>query len=177
MKTRARLDGDHWVLNGSKRGSPNAGVSTWYTVFASTEPAKGANGVSAFVVHAEDPGFEVGPKERKLGIKGSPTCEIYFSDCAIPVDRGDRRAGYRGSRPRCRTFDHTRPTIGRPGGGIAQGALDASLAYVKERKQFGRAISDFQGIQFMLADMARRWRRPGRWSYVAAAKADAARRT
>ena len=171
MKTRARLDGDHWVLNGSKAWITNAGVSTWYTVFAATDPSQGANGVSAFVVNADDPGFEVGPKERKLGIKGSPTCEIYFSDCAIPADRiiGEPGTGFKTAM---RTFDHTRPTIGAQAVGIAQGALDATVAYVKDRRQFGRSISEFQGVQFMLADMAMKVEAARQMVYVAAAKVE-----
>jgi alkylation response protein AidB-like acyl-CoA dehydrogenase len=171
MKTRARLAGDHWVLNGAKTWITNAGVSTWYTVFAATEPEQGANGVSAFVVHADDPGFEVGHKERKLGIKGSPTCEIYFTDCAIPADRiiGEPGTGFKTAM---RTFDHTRPTIGAQAVGIAQGALDAALAYVKERRQFRRAIADFQGVQFMLADMAMKVAAARQLVYLAAAKVE-----
>ena len=87
MKTRARLEGDTWVLNGTKAWITNAGVSEWYTVMAVTDPEKKANGISAFAVHRDDPGFAVGPKERKMGIKGSPTCELYFTDCTIPADR------------------------------------------------------------------------------------------
>ena len=154
MRTRAVRDGDTWVLNGTKAWITNAGESTWYTVMAVTDPnaEKKANGISAFVVHKDDPGFTVGPKERKLGIKGSPTCEIYFENCAIPADRiiGDPGTGLKTA---LRTLDHTRPTIGAQAVGIAQGALDATLAYVKERKQFGQRIADFQGVQFMLADM------------------------
>jgi alkylation response protein AidB-like acyl-CoA dehydrogenase len=171
MKTRARLDGDHWVLNGGKAWITNAGVSTWYTVFAVTEPDKGANGVSAFVVHKDDPGFEVGPKERKLGIKGSPTCEIYFTNCSIPADRiiGEPGTGFKTAM---RTFDHTRPTIGAQAVGVAQGALDASVAYIKERRQFGRSISDFQGVQFMIADMAMKVEAARNMVYLAAAKVE-----
>jgi alkylation response protein AidB-like acyl-CoA dehydrogenase len=171
MKTRARLDGDRWVLNGAKAWITNAGVSTWYTVFAVTEPAKGANGVSAFVVHADDPGFEVGHKERKLGIKGSPTCEIYFTDCAIPAERiiGEPGTGFKTAM---RTFDHTRPTIGAQAVGIAQGALDAALAYVTQRRQFGRVVADFQGVQFMLADMAMKIEAARQMVYLAAAKVE-----
>ena len=87
MKTRARLEGDSWVLNGTKAWITNSGVSEWYTVMAVTDPAKGANGISAFMVHKDDPGFTVGPLEKKLGIKGSPTAELYFEDCTIPLDR------------------------------------------------------------------------------------------
>ncbi len=154
MRARARLDGDHWVLNGTKCWITNAGESTWYTVMVVTDPdaEKKANGISAFVVHKDDPGFSVGPKEKKLGIKGSPTREIYFENCTIPADRIIGEPGT-GLKTALRTLDHTRPTIGAQALGIAQGALDAAIAYVKERKQFGKAIAEFQGVQFMLADM------------------------
>jgi len=154
MRTRARLDGDHWVLNGTKCWITNAGESSWYTVMAVTDPdaEKKANGISAFVVHKDDPGFSVGPKEKKLGIKGSPTREIYFENCTIPADRIIGEPGT-GLKTALRTLDHTRPTIGAQALGIAQGALDAAVAYVKDRKQFGKSIAEFQGVQFMLADM------------------------
>ncbi|GAA4616633.1 acyl-CoA dehydrogenase family protein [Saccharopolyspora hordei] len=171
MKTRARLDGDHWVLNGSKCWITNGGESTWYTVMAVTDPDKRANGISAFVVHADDPGFVVGPKEKKLGIKGSPTAELYFEDCTIPADRiiGEPGTGFKTA---LRTLDHTRPTIGAQAVGIAQGALDAAVDYVKERKQFGKAIADFQGVQFMLADMAMKIEAARNLVYLAAARAE-----
>ncbi|MFC0439085.1 acyl-CoA dehydrogenase [Kutzneria buriramensis] len=173
MKTRARQDGDQWVLNGTKCWITNAGESTWYTVMAVTDPnaAKPSNGISAFVVHKDDPGFSVGAKERKLGIKGSPTREIYFEDCAIPGDRIIGEPGT-GLKTALRTLDHTRPTIGAQAVGIAQGALEAAIAYVKERKQFGQAIADFQGVQFMLADMAMKIEAARHMVYVAAAKAE-----
>ena len=173
MRTRARLDGDNWVLNGTKAWITNAGESTWYTVMAVTDPdaAKPANGISAFVVHADDPGFEVGPKERKLGIKGSPTREIYFTDCTIPADRIIGEPGT-GLKTALRTLDHTRPTIGAQAVGIAQGALDQAVAYVKERKQFGKNIAEFQGVQFMLADMAMKVEAARHMVYVSAAKAE-----
>jgi alkylation response protein AidB-like acyl-CoA dehydrogenase len=171
MRTRAVRDGDSWVLNGTKCWITNAGVSTYYTVMAVTDPDKGANGISAFVVHKDDPGFSVGAKERKLGIKGSPTCEIYFQDCRIPGDRiiGEPGTGFKTA---LRTLDHTRLAIGAQALGIAQGALDASVAYVKQRRQFGKAIADFQGIQFMLADMAMRVEASRQLVYAAAARAE-----
>ena len=171
MKTRARRDGDYWVLNGAKCWITNAGESTWYTVMAVTDPDKGARGISAFVVHRDDPGFEVGPKERKLGIAGSPTREIYFNDCRIPANRiiGEEGSGFKTA---LRTLDHTRPTIGAQAVGIAQGALDFVISYVKERKQFGRPIADFQGVQFMLADMAMKVEAARHLVYVAAARAE-----
>jgi len=171
MRTRAVRDGDTYVLNGTKAWITNAGVSTYYTVMASTDPSKGANGISAFVVHKDDPGFSVGAKERKLGIKGSPTCEIYFEDCTIPASRIVGEEGT-GCKTALRTLDHTRLTIGAQAVGIAQGALDATIAYVKERKQFGKSVSDFQGVQFMLADMAMRTEAARQLVYVAAAKAE-----
>jgi alkylation response protein AidB-like acyl-CoA dehydrogenase len=171
MTTKAVRDGDHWVLNGTKCWITNAGVSTFYTVMAKTDPAAGSRGISAFVVHSDDPGFSVGTKERKLGIKGSPTCEIYFDNCTIPADRiiGEPGTGFHTA---LRTLDHTRVTIGAQAVGIAQGALDAAIAYTKERKQFGRAVAEFQGVQFMLADMAMEVEAARQLVYVAAAKAE-----
>ncbi|PRX44304.1 alkylation response protein AidB-like acyl-CoA dehydrogenase [Prauserella shujinwangii] len=170
MRTRARLDGDSWVLNGTKCWITNAGESTWYTVMAVTDPEaeKKANGISAFVVHADDPGFSVGAKEKKLGIKGSPTCEIHFENCVIPADRIIGEPGT-GLKTALRTLDHTRPTIGAQALGIAQGALDAALGYVKERKQFGQRIAEFQGVQFMLADMGTKIEAARHLVYAAAA--------
>ncbi|WP_145941583.1 acyl-CoA dehydrogenase family protein [Corynebacterium glyciniphilum] len=152
MKTKAAKDGDEWVLNGSKCFITNGGKSTWYTVMAVTDPEAGANGISAFMVHKDDPGFRVGGLEHKLGIKGSPTAELYFEDCRIPGDRiiGDEGTGFKTALA---TLDHTRPTIGAQALGIAQGAFDAAVEYVKERKQFGKPIAAFQNTQFMLADM------------------------
>ena len=171
MKTRARKDGDSWVLNGSKCWITNGGKSTWYTVMAVTDPEKGANGISAFMVHKDDPGFTVGPLEHKLGIKGSPTAELYFENCTIPSDRiiGDEGTGFKTALA---TLDHTRPTIGAQAVGVAQGALDAAIAYVKDRKQFGKTISQFQGVEFMLADMAMKVEAARLMVYTAAARAE-----
>ncbi len=171
MRTRARADGDGWVLNGTKCWITNGGKSTWYTVMAVTDADKGANGISAFMVHKDDEGFTVGPKEKKLGIKGSPTTELYFEDCRIPGDRiiGEPGTGFKTA---LRTLDHTRPTIGAQAVGIAQGAVDAAIAYIKERKQFGKAIGDFQGVQFMLADMAMKVEAARLMVYTAAARAE-----
>jgi alkylation response protein AidB-like acyl-CoA dehydrogenase len=171
MRTRARADGDDWILNGTKCWITNGGKSSWYTVMAVTDPDKGANGISAFMVHKDDEGFVVGPKERKLGIKGSPTTELYFENCRVPGDRiiGEPGTGFKTALA---TLDHTRPTIGAQAVGIAQGALDQALAYVKDRKQFGKRIADFQGIQFMLADMAMELEAARQMVYVAAAKSE-----
>jgi alkylation response protein AidB-like acyl-CoA dehydrogenase len=173
MSATARLDGGVWVLNGTKCWISNAGEAAWYTVMAVTDPAaeRRADGISAFAVHAADPGFEVGSKERKMGIRGSPTCEIYFTGCSIPADRIIGEPGT-GLKTALRTLDHTRPTIGAQAVGIAQGALDATIRYVKERRQFGRAIADFQGTQFMLADMAMKIEAARHLVYLAAAKAE-----
>jgi alkylation response protein AidB-like acyl-CoA dehydrogenase len=174
MRTRARLEGDTWVLNGAKAWITNAGVSRWYTVMAVTDPEKGANGISAFAVHADDPGFSVGPKERKMGIKGSPTCELHFDDATIPADRlvGETGTGFKTA---LRTLDFTRPTIGAQAVGIAQGALDAAVAYVKDRTQFGTRVAEFQGVQFMLADMEMKIEAARHLVYVAAAAGEQGR--
>ncbi|HPX37301.1 MAG TPA: acyl-CoA dehydrogenase [Mycobacterium sp.] len=171
MRTRAKADGDDWVINGSKCWITNGGKSAWYTVMAVTDPDKGANGISAFMVHEDDEGFTVGPKERKLGIKGSPTTELYFENCRVPGDRiiGEPGTGFKTALA---TLDHTRPTIGAQAVGIAQGALDAAIAYAKDRKQFGRPIADNQGLQFMLADMAMKVEAARLMVYSAAARAE-----
>jgi len=172
MRTRARRDGDDWVLDGQKSWITNAGLSEYYTVLAVTDPdgPRGRN-VTAFVVEKGDQGFSVAPPERKLGIKGSPTCELRFDAARIPGDRvvGDVGAGLKIA---LRTLDHTRITIGAQAVGIAQGALDAATGYVKERRQFGQAVADFQGIQFMLADMAMTLEAARQLVYVAAAKSE-----
>ncbi|MGU3438387.1 acyl-CoA dehydrogenase [Actinomycetes bacterium M1A6_2h] len=171
MKTRAKADGDDWILNGTKAWITNAGESSWYTVMAVTDPEKKANGISAFMVHKDDEGFSVGEKERKLGIKGSPTRELYFENCRVPGDRiiGEPGTGFKTA---LKTLDHTRPTIGAQAVGIAQGALDAAIAYTKDRKQFGKAISTFQGVEFMLADMAMQIEAARLMVYTAAARAE-----
>ncbi|CAN5298440.1 acyl-CoA dehydrogenase [soil metagenome] len=172
MKTRAKADGDDFVLSGQKSWITNAGVSEFYTVLAVTDPdAPRGKGISAFVVEKSDEGFTFGEKERKLGIKGSPTRELLFDNVRIP---GDRMIGEPGTglALALRTLDHTRVTIGAQAVGIAQGALDFALGYVQERQQFGKRISDFQGIQFMLADMAMNLEAARQMVYVAAAKSE-----
>ncbi|HET7398577.1 MAG TPA: acyl-CoA dehydrogenase family protein [Intrasporangium sp.] len=172
MRCRATRDGDDWVLNGQKSWITNAGVSEYYTVLAVTDPhgPRGRN-VTAFVVEKSDAGFTFGEKERKLGIKGSPTRELHFDHVRIPGDRVVGAVGD-GLKLALRTLDHTRVTIGAQAVGIAQGALDQALAYVKERRQFGHAIADFQGIQFLLADMAMELEAARQLVYVAAAKSE-----
>src|SRR3954462_6991808 len=152
MRTRAERDGDGYRLNGVKRWITNAGVSEYYTVFAVTTPGIGAKGISAFVVERGDPGVSFGAPEKKLGIKGSPTREVYLDKVRIPADRMIG-APHTGFDTAMRTLDHTRVTIAAQAVGVAQGALDYALAYAQERQQFGKNISDYQGLQFMLADM------------------------
>ncbi|QKW35483.1 acyl-CoA dehydrogenase family protein [Actinomadura sp. NAK00032] len=173
MKTRAVRDGDTWVLNGAKMWITNAGVSEFYTVMAVTDPAAGARGISAFVVEKSDPGVSFGPKERKLGIKGSPTRQVLLEDTRIPADRliGAEGTGFKTALA---TLDHTRITIAAQALGIAQGALDFALNYVKERRQFGKPVADFQGVQFMLADMAMRLEGARQLTYHAAIKSERA---
>ena len=154
MSTRAVPDDDGWVLSGQKSWITNAGVSEYYTVMAVTDPdAERGRRITAFVVESADEGFELGAPERKLGIRGSPTRELLFDGCRLPGDRVVGEPGD-GLRIALRTLDHTRVTIGSQAVGIAAGALDLATAYAKERQQFGSAIADFQGVQFMFADMA-----------------------
>jgi alkylation response protein AidB-like acyl-CoA dehydrogenase len=171
MKTKAVRDGDFYVLNGVKRWITNAGVSEYYTVMAVTDPSKRSKGISAFVVEKGDEGVSFGAPEKKLGIKGSPTREVYLDNVRIPADRmiGEEGTGFATAM---KTLDHTRITIAAQALGIAQGALDYAKGYVKERKQFGKPIADFQGIQFMLADMAMKIEAARQLTYAAAAKSE-----
>ncbi len=172
MRTRATADGDDWVINGQKSWITNAGFSEYYTVLAVTDPdGKRGSNVSAFVVEKSDAGFSFGEKEKKMGIKGSPTRELYFDNVRISGDRMIGEPG-EGLKIALRTLDHTRVTVGAQAVGIAQGALDFALDYVKERKQFGKRVADFQGIQFMLADMAMTLEAARQMVYVAAAKSE-----
>jgi alkylation response protein AidB-like acyl-CoA dehydrogenase len=171
MRTSARRDGDAWVLNGTKTWISMASASQAFTVLAKTDPQAGARGVSAFYVRRDDPGFEVGKAENKLGIKGSPTCQVHFDDCRIPADRllGEEHRGFTYAM---QAFDHTRLVVGAQAVGIAQGAIDAAAAYVTERHQFGKPVGAFQGVQFMLADMLTETSAARQLVYTAAAKAD-----
>ncbi|MGO1971812.1 MAG: acyl-CoA dehydrogenase family protein [Propionibacteriaceae bacterium] len=171
MTTRAVRDGDTFTLNGVKRWITNAGVSDFYTVFAVTDPDAKSRGISAFVVEKADDGVSFGAPEKKLGIKGSPTCEVYLDNVTIPADRmiGAEGSGWVTAM---KTLDHTRITIAAQALGIAQGALDYALGYVKERQQFGKAIAEFQGIQFMLADMGMKLEAARQLTYAAAARSE-----
>jgi butyryl-CoA dehydrogenase len=153
LKTTAVRRGDHYVLNGSKQWCTNGDHADVLTVFATVDPAKRAKGVTAFLVEKGTPGFEVGKKEKKMGIRASPTVALHFTDCAIPVEQRLGAEG-EGFTIAMATLDVTRPATGSMAVGIAQAALDAAVGYAKERQQFGQPIAAFQGIQFMLADMA-----------------------
>ncbi|MGR9048462.1 acyl-CoA dehydrogenase [Halobacillus faecis] len=153
MRTQAKLDGDHYVLNGSKVWITNGGVADIYVVFAKTDPNEGNRGISAFIVEKDTPGFTTGKKEKKLGIRSSPTTELIFEDCKIPKENllGEEGKGFKVAMM---TLDGGRNGIAAQAVGIAQGALDESVNYAKEREQFGKPIAHLQGISFKLADMA-----------------------
>ena len=152
LRTRAVLEGDYYILNGQKTFISNAEVAQYYTVFALTNPEKGSKGISVFVLEKGMPGFSFGKKEEKMGMRGSQTADLVFEDVKVPVANRLGPEGI-GFTIAMKTLDKTRPGIGAQAVGIAQGALDYALGYAKERKQFGKPISSFQGIQFMLAAM------------------------
>ena len=153
LTTRYVRDSDGFVLNGTKRFITGAGVSHAYVVFATSDPKLRAKGISAFLVMRDDPGVSFGRKEDKMGIRGSPTREVLLTDARIPADRLIGADG-EGFKIALETLDHSRPLIGAQALGIAQGAFDAASRYAAERKQFGKPIAEFQGVSFMLADMA-----------------------
>ncbi len=171
QKTKAQRTGDGWLLNGTKRWITNAGVSEFYTVLAMTDPEKRSKGITAFVVEKSDEGVSFGAPEKKLGIKGSPTREVYLDKVHIPADRiiGNEGEGFELAM---RTLDHTRVTIAAQAVGVAQGALDYALEYAKEREQFGRPIADQQGLQFLLADMGMKVEAARQITYAAAGKSE-----
>ena len=148
ISTRASRIGDKYILNGQKIFISNAGVADTYSLFAKTD-----NGITAFIIEKETPGFKIGKLEKKMGIKGSPTGQLFLEDCAVSVENrlGEEGEGWLIAM---KTLERTRPGIGAQALGIAQGALDVCLEYVQEREQFGKTIGSFQAIQFMLADMA-----------------------
>jgi alkylation response protein AidB-like acyl-CoA dehydrogenase len=152
MKTRAVRDGDDYILNGTKYWITNAGISDTYTVFAKTDSEAGHRGMSCFLVE-KDWGVKIGKLEKKLGVRGSPTGEVIFEDVRVPASHriGDEGQGFYIAMG---TLDRSRPTIGAQAVGIAQGAIDYAAQYMKQRQQFGKPIAEFQGLQFILADMA-----------------------
>lgn len=153
VQTTAVLDGDHYVLNGTKQWITNGEVADVYTVVACTNRDKGARGFSAFIVEKGTPGFSFGKKEDKMGIRASNTTELVFEDCRIPKENLLSREGM-GFIVAMKTLDRTRPGVAAQAVGIAQGAFEEALKYSREREQFGQAISSFQAVQHMLADMA-----------------------
>jgi len=171
MKTRAVKSGEKWVINGSKKWISNAGESQYYTVLASTDPALGAKGITAFIVEKGDAGLSFGAPERKMGFKGSPTREVYFDNVEISDERRVGQVG-EGFSLAMRTLDHTRITIAAQALGIAQGAFDIAEKYSHERSQFNHPIFDFQSIQFMLADMAMQIAAARSLTYAAAVKSE-----
>ena len=171
MTTKAVKDGDGWVISGSKKWISNAGFSDFYTVLAQCDSKLGAKGITAFIVEKSDAGISFGAHEKKMGFKGSPTREVYFDNVKIS---DDRRIGEIGSgfALAMQTLDHTRITIAAQGLGIAQGAFEVATKYAHERKQFGREIFDFQGVQFMLSDMAMNIAAARQLTYAAAIKSE-----
>ena len=153
QQTTAVLDGDHYILNGTKIFITNAMYADTYIVMAMTDKSKGTKGISAFIVEKDMPGFTFGPKEKKLGIRGSATCELVFENVRVPKENLVGKEG-QGFKIAMKTLDGGRIGIAAQALGIAQGAIDETVAYVKERKQFGKSISQFQNTQFQLASLA-----------------------
>ena len=152
-RTTAKRDGNHWLINGAKTFTTNGHYADVCVAMAVTDKSKASHGISAFIIEKGTPGFKPGKKENKLGLRASDTSEVIFSDCRIPLENllGDEGEGFTGS---LKILDGGRISIAALAFGMAQGALDAAIKYAKQRKQFGRPISDFQAIQFKLADMA-----------------------
>ncbi|MBO3446054.1 acyl-CoA dehydrogenase [Clostridium sp. CCUG 7971] len=171
QQTTAVLDGDNYILNGTKVFITNAGPADIYVVMAMTDKSKGTRGISAFIVEKGTEGFTIGKKEKKLGIRGSATCELIFENCVIPKENLLGRVG-QGFKIAMKTLDGGRIGIAAQALGIAQGALDATVDYVKERKQFGRSLSAFQNTQFELADMKTKIEAARLLVYKAASKKD-----
>ncbi|CAB4713388.1 unannotated protein [freshwater metagenome] len=171
LRTKVERDGDGWILNGSKKWISNAGVSEFYTVIAQGDPTLGSKGITAFIVEKSDPGISFGAPEKKMGFRGSPTREVYFDNVKLSDDRRISEIGG-GFSLAMDTLDHTRITIAAQALGLAQGALDVAKQYAHERKQFGKEIFDFQGVQFMLADMAMNIEAARQLTYAAAVKSE-----
>jgi len=171
LKTKAERKGDSWVINGSKKWISNAGESEFYTVIAQTDPSLGTKGITAFVIEKSDSGVSFGAPEKKMGFRGSPTREVYFDNVTVGDERRISEVG-KGFALAMDTLDHTRITIAAQALGLAQGALDTAKKYAHERKQFGKEIFDFQGVQFMLADMAIAVETARQITYAAAAKSE-----
>ena len=153
IETRADREGDEYVLNGTKQWITGGGEAEVYTVFARTKKGAGIRGITGFIVEKDTPGFTFGKKEEKMGIRASTTRELIFQDCRVPKENVLGREGM-GFLVAMRTFDQSRPGVASQALGIAQGAFDEAAKYARHREQFGQPVASFQGIQFMLADMA-----------------------
>ncbi|MCF8552363.1 MAG: acyl-CoA dehydrogenase family protein [Candidatus Planktophila sp.] len=171
MRTKVERTGDGWVLNGSKKWITNAGESELYSVVAQSDPSLGTKGITAFIVEKSDPGVSFGAPEKKMGMRGSPTREVYFDNVELSDDRRISEVG-QGFALAMNTLDHTRITIAAQAIGLAQGAFDVATKYAHERHQFGKPIFDFQAIQFMLADMAMNIEAARLLTYSAAIKSE-----
>jgi len=154
MKTSAVRDGDVYVLNGEKKWNTGGAVASYNTVFAVTQPDRGARGISGLVVDADTPGYSVGKHEDKMGIRCVPVNEIHFKDCRVPAENLLGGTEGQGFKQAMMTLDRARPGVAAQAVGLAQGALDLAIEYTGQRQQFGQSVSSFQGIQWMLADMA-----------------------
>jgi alkylation response protein AidB-like acyl-CoA dehydrogenase len=171
LRTKVERKGDGWVLNGSKKWITNAGESEFYSVIAQGDSSLGSKGITAFVVEKSDPGVSFGAPEKKMGMRGSPTREVYFDNVELSDDRRISEVG-QGFALAMNTLDHTRITIAAQALGIAQGAFDVATKYAHERHQFGKPIFDFQAVQFMLADMAMNIEAARLLTYSAAVKSE-----
>ena len=171
QQTTAVLDGDHWVLNGTKIFITNAGNADVYIVIAMTDKSLGTKGISAFIVEKGFPGFSIGKKEKKMGIRGSSTCELIFENCIVPKENQLGELG-KGFKVAMTTLDGGRIGVASQALGIAQGAMDETVKYTKERKQFGKSISQFQNTQLQLADLETRIEAARLLVYSAADKKD-----
>jgi alkylation response protein AidB-like acyl-CoA dehydrogenase len=173
IRMRAKRDGDDYLLNGSKRFITHGSIANLVTIFAVTDPdAGGRNGLSAFIVETDSPGFSAPRLEHKMGIRGSPTAELHFDDVRVPATNrlGEEGEGFAVAMA---TLDRSRLSIAAQAVGIAQGALDFAVAYAAQREQFGQRVADMEGIQFMLADMATGIEAARQLTYAAAAAVDA----
>jgi alkylation response protein AidB-like acyl-CoA dehydrogenase len=171
MRTKVERSGDGWILNGSKKWITNAGESEFYSVIAQGDPSLGSKGITAFMVEKSDPGVSFGAPEKKMGMRGSPTREVYFDNVQLSDDRRISEVG-QGFALAMNTLDHTRITIAAQAIGLAQGAFDVATKYAHERHQFGKPIFDFQAVQFMLADMAMNIEAARLLTYSAAVKSE-----
>ncbi len=171
IRTKVERSAGGWILNGSKKWISNAGVSEFYTVIAQGDSSLGSKGITAFIVEKSDSGITFGAPEKKMGFRGSPTREVYFDNVQLSDDRRISEVGA-GYVLAMNTLDHTRITIAAQALGLAQGALDVATKYAHERKQFGKEIFDFQGVQFILADMAMNIEAARQLTYAAAVKSE-----